>query len=395
MAQKKINVLYVIDTLFIGGAEKHVVTLCKHIDKEKFHVAVCTLFSRDLSANEPYAAEIEKMGIHVERLGLTSWRDFEIFKKYLHIIDKENCDIVHAHTVPADFWGCLVAKTLRRRKTIITLHGAVTNLTFASRLQRIGVNRLFSDNIIACSSLLKSRAIRENYAQADKITVIPNQVDTSVFSPANKGDTIRTEYNIPHDAIVLGSVGRFIKNKGFDTCLQIFAKVQKKHPQSKFILCGYGEEEASYRQLIRHLGIEESVIVCSRTDVEEVMAAIDVFLFIPYSSEGFGLVLIEAMSSGKPVITSNVQPIPDIVLDNVTGFLPFPERVTTSMERVCIEPFVEKIQYLIENRAAREKMGLEGRKTVEEKYSTDIVMRQIERLYEMITHQYPSASLRK
>lgn len=114
-----------------------------------------------------------------------------------------------------------------------------------------------------------------------------------------------------------------------------------------------------------------------------------------YGSEGFGLVLIEAMSSGKPVIASNVQPIPDIVLDNVTGFLPFPERVTTSMEKVCIEPFIEKIQYLIENRAAKGKMGMEGRKTVEGKYSTDIVMRQIERLYEMLTHQYPSALLPK
>ncbi|MEK6623043.1 MAG: glycosyltransferase, partial [Planctomycetota bacterium] len=101
MAWKKINVLYVIDTLFVGGAEKHVATLCRHIDREKFHVSVCTLFSRDLSAQEPYAVEIEKMGIRVERLGLTSWRDFETFKKYLRVIDTENCGLVHAHTIPA------------------------------------------------------------------------------------------------------------------------------------------------------------------------------------------------------------------------------------------------------------------------------------------------------
>ena len=139
-------------------------------------------------------------------------------------------------------------------------------------------------------------------------------------------------------------------------------KGAKKHPQSKFILCGYGAEEASYRQLIRRLGIEGSVIICARTDVEEVMAAIDVFLFLPYGSEGFGLVVIEAMSSGKPVIASNVQPIPDIVTDCVTGFLPFPERVTTYMEKVCIEPFVEKILYLIENPVARRTWAWRGGK---------------------------------
>ena len=387
MVRKKINVLYVIDTLFVGGAEKHVATLCRHIDRDKFNVTVCTLFSRDLSAHETYAAEIEKMGIGVERLGLTSWRDFATFKKYLRVIDKTNCDVVHAHTVPADFWGCLVAKTLRRCKTIVTLHGIASHMTLALRLQRIAVNRLFSDKIIACSSLLKSHALGEDYGRDEKIIVIPNQVDASVFTPSNRGGSIRTEFNIPHGAIVMGSVGRFVKNKGFDTCLRIFAKVQERYPQSKFILCGYGEEDASYRQLIRRLGIDESVIICARTDVEEVMAALDVFIFMPYSSEGFGLVIIEAMSSGKPVIAANVQPIQDIVTNNVTGFLPFPEKVVTCMEEVCIEPFVEKILYLIENPAERLKMGMEGRKRVEEKYSTDVVMKQIERLYEVVVHQ--------
>ena len=65
------------------------------------------------------------------------------------------------------------------------------------------------------------------------------------------------------------------------------------------------------------------------------------------------------------------------------------------MEKVCIEPFVEKILHLIENPAARENMGMEGRKRVEEKYSTDMVMKQIERLYEVVTHRYPSASVRE
>ena len=385
MKQGKISILYVIDTLFIGGAEQHVATLCKHINKEKFHVVVCTLFSRDLSKVEPLAVEIEKRGIRVERFGLTSWRDFSIFKKYMRLINEEKIDIVHAHTVPADFWGCFIAKIFKGQKTIVTLHAPDPLKTFVSRMQYRLVNTWLSDKIIDVSNQLKHVSVKEYCAKADKIMVIPNQVDTNQFHPDNKGIKIRAEFKISDDTIIIGSIGRFIKRKGLEVCLQIFAKIQKDYPNSKFILCGYGEKEAFYRTIIKDLGIEKQVILTGpRTDTNEVLGAMDIFLFTPYYGEGFGLVLIEAMASGKPVVASNVFPTPEIVLDNITGFLPFPEKAVPIMEHVNIDPFVEKIRYLIEHEDIRVKMGLEGRRIVEERYRTEVVMKQIECLYERV-----------
>lgn len=374
-----------IDTLFIGGAEQHVTTLCRHINKEKFHVVVCTLFSRDLSKVEPLAVQIEKMGIRVERLGLTTWRDVYTFKKYLSLIDEEKIDIVHAHTVPADFWGCLIARAFKHRKTIVTLHGLDSKKTFISKLQYKILNLCLTDRIIACSNLLKNIAINENFASSDKIEVIPNQVDITVFNPGKKGEKIRTEYNISNDTVIIGSIGRFIKRKGFEICLQVFAEVKKRHPRSKFILCGYGEEESFYRTTAKDLNIESNVIFTGpRMDVNEVMAAIDILLFTPLCSEGFGKVLIEAMASGKPVVASNVYPTPEIVIDGRTGFLPFPEKPVETMEKVDVDPFVKKILYLIRNNDARKTMGSEGRRVAEEKYSTKVIMKQIEVLYKSL-----------
>ena len=108
---------------------------------------------------------------------------------------------------------------------------------------------------------------------------------------------------------------------------------------------------------------------------------------MPYSSEGFGLVIIEAMSfrqTGDCLKRATNSGYCDGLCNRL---LPFPEKVTTYMEKVYIEPFVEKILYLVENPAARENMGIEGRKRVEGKYSTDIVMKQIERLYEAVTYK--------
>jgi len=384
--QRKINILYVIDTLFIGGAEQHVVTLCKHLDKERFHIVVCTLFSRNLSEVEPLAVEIEKMGIRVVRLGLTTWRDIPTFKKYLNLIDEEKIDIIHAHTVPADFWGCLIAKLFRHRKTIVSLHGPDLRQTFISRLHSKLVNICLTDKIIVCSNYLKHIAIHESFARADKIIVIPNPIDITVFKHEKKGFNIRMEYGISGDTIVIGSVGRFIKGKGYEICLQVFARVISRYPKLKFLLCGYGEEENFYKTVSRDLGIEDNVIFTGRRlDIDEVMAAIDIFLFLPCDGEGFGLVVAEAMASGKPVVASNVYAIPDIVLDNRTGFLPFPEKPVSAMEKVDIVPFAEKVLYLIKNPEIRKTMGMQGRRVMEEKYSTEVVIIQIEKLYEKVS----------
>ena len=386
MTQRKINILYVIDTLFIGGAEQHVATLCKHINKEQFHVVACTLFSRDLSQREPFAVQIEKMGIRVERLGLTTWRDFKTFGKYIQLIDEEKIHVIHAHTVPADFWGCLIARVFRRRKTIVTMHGPDLKKTIISNLQRKAVNACLSNKIIEVSDLLKDISINKELARDDKIVVIPNQVDTTVFTPEKKGEKIREEYGIPNNTIVIGSIGRFIKRKGFEICLQVFARVQKQCAGSKFILCGYGEEADFYKTVIEDLGIGKDVIMAGpRTDIDEVMAAIDILLFTPYFGEGFGLVITEAMASGKPVVASNVFPTPEIVIDGKTGFLPFPEKPVMNMGKVDINPFVDKVVYLANNPEIRRTMGMEGRRTVEEKYSTKVVMKQIEGLYEKIS----------
>lgn len=374
-----------IDTLFIGGAEQHVTTLCRHINKEKFHVVVCTLFSRDLSKVEPFAVQIGKMGIRVERLGLTTWRDVRTFKKYLSLIDEEKIDIVHAHTVPADFWGCLIAKIFRHSKTVVTLHGPDLEKTCVSKLQYTLVNTILSNRIITASGLLKRMMVHENFAKPEKVIVIPNQVDIDLFNPSKKGNKFRAEYNISDDTIIIGSVGRFERSKGFEICFQVFARVLKNHSKVKFILCGYGKQEGFYKAVIQDLGIEKDVIITGpRMDIDEVMAAIDILLFTPYYGEGFGLVLIEAMASGKPVVASNVYPTPEIVIDGRTGFLPFPEKPVETMEKVDVEPFVKKILYFIENDDARKTMGSEGRHIAEEKYSTKIITRQIEGLYESL-----------
>ncbi len=295
---------------------------------------------------------------------------------------------MHAHTVPADFWGCLIAKIFKRRKTVTTLHCPNVKKSVAFRLQRIAVNTCLSNKIIAVSGLPRHVAVNINYAKTDKIIVIPNSVDIAFFHPGKKGTKIRTEYSISSDTIIIGSIGRFIKSKGFEICLQVFAKVKIQYPKVKFLLCGYGEEEVFYRAVIKDLDIEDDVIFTGpRMDIDEIMAAIDIFLFTPFHSEGFGLVLIAAMAAGKPVVATNIYSDPcDIVLNNITGFLPFPEMPATDTGKTTIDPFVEKIKYLIENNEARGKLGFEGRRVAEEKYSTKIVMKQIEGIYEKLSY---------
>ena len=197
MSHKKINILYVIDTLFIGGAEQHVATLCRHINKEKFHVVVCTLFSRDPNRREPFADEIRALGVRVEQLAMCIWRDRQAITQFLRLIDEEHIDIVHGHTIPANFWGCFMAKVFRRRKTLYTCHQPFFNEGPAMRRQQLALNTFLADCIISISEATTQFCQTSCYVSSKKIIKIPNTVDTYRFRPEVSGTAVRTKMGLP------------------------------------------------------------------------------------------------------------------------------------------------------------------------------------------------------
>lgn len=388
MSEKKIGILYVLDNLAIGGAQQVVLTLAENLDKKKFHIVVCTLFSRDTKMEEPLADEIKEMDIPVYKLAMTSWRDWNTIKKLLQITDMENIDLVHSHMVPADFWGSLLSKMLGRKLGIYTRHNTYTPSGFSSKLQTFLLNHIFCEKIVAISDATFENLVDKCWANPQKIVKIYNGVNTKRFLPSLSGTCIRESLDIPPNSVVVGNLSRFEKRKGLDVLLHVASQVTKIDTHVRFLIMGYGPEEVHLHALAKQLQVEKYVIfVKPRRNVPEFLAAIDILLFTPYWGEGLPTVILEAMASGKPVVASNIGSNRELVVNGMTGFLPSPEVWAMETTQLDASAFTEEVVCLIRNRDHAIKMGMEGRKVVEQNFSVEKMIQETEALYfDLIKH---------
>ncbi len=382
MSEKKIRVLYILDNLAIGGAQQIVLTLAKYLDKKQFHVAVCTLFSRDSTLEEPLADEIKKAGIPVYPLAMVSWRDWNTIKSLLRIIDNEGVDIVHSHMVPAEFWGSFLSKLLRRKRTLYTRHNTYTPKGFASKLQLFLLNHLISEKVVAISDSTFQNLVTQCRTNPGKIVTIPNGVETEKFSPALTGERLRESWGISGDVPVIGNLSRFEQRKGYDVFLNVAFELKKRNIDALFLAMGYGPEEEHLRSRATQLDLGRHVLfVKPRRDMPEVMSALDILLFTPYWGEGLPTIVLEAMASGKPVVASNTGSNREIVIDGITGFLPSPKTWVMETNQLDAAAFAEKILYLIRNKDHARQMGIEGRRVVEQNFSVEKMVQKTEALY--------------
>src|SRR5262249_22943444 len=175
-----------------------------------------------------------------------------------------------------------------------------------------------SDRVTAVSRFLKERA-EETFGITRPIEVVYNFVDSTVFVPGRR--------SLPRFASaetrVLMHASNFREVKNIPTVIQEFAEVRRQL-RSKLVMIGDGPERAAAEEMVRGLGIERDVLFLGNQDcMEELLPLADVFL-LPSRSESFGLVALEAMSAGVPVVASTAGGLPEVIEQGVTGYLPDP-----------------------------------------------------------------------
>lgn len=377
---KKIGVLQVLDSLGVGGAEQVVLTLMEGIDRKRFHPVVCTLFSRDTNYPEPLAEEIRALGIRVEQLAMTRWRDRHTIKQFLRLLDEEQISIVHGHMLPADFWGCLLAKIFRRKKTVYTRH-CILPFSFSTYgLQHYFLNKIVADKIIAVSEVVKTHLITHCASLPQKVIKIYNPVNVNKFHHVD-GVGVRKELGISNESVVVGNTSRLDNRKGYNYFLYIAKKITERHTNVQFLVVGDGPEVASIRKYVQEHGLEGKVILCGiRRDIPQILGAMDIFLF-PSLWEGFGIALAEAMASGKAIVASNVGPIPELIEDGISGLLPTPRPWLVETDILDVDALVNAVDLLIRDTALRNQMGKAACERAKTLFNASIFVRQMENMY--------------
>jgi glycosyltransferase involved in cell wall biosynthesis len=361
---------------YIGGAERYVSSIAKKLS-EMGHDVTVYCASKPLHAGESYDGKVRVVRMKTPMMFYGT--PITVFPESFF---KEDYDIIHAN-FPSPYLAAASSflSKLKNTPSILTWHNDLPSITKTARVL-VGFHDLASPlylnnfrKIIATTRIYAERSkILKRFA--DKVVVIPNGVDTSKFNPNVKGDRIREKYDLKDKAVVLfvSALTPWHKYKGLDYLLRAFATARKKNSSLALIIVGTGGLLPYYKKLAGELGIDAVVFAGMVNDEElpEYYAACD-FLILPSidSSEGFGIVLLEAMACGKPVIGSAVGGIVEVVEDGKNGLLISPKKE---------DELAEKILLLAGDEALRARMQPEAVHSAELR-SWDEVVGKLLRIY--------------
>jgi glycosyltransferase involved in cell wall biosynthesis len=235
---------------------------------------------------------------------------------------------------------------------------------------RFAYTRLAS--MVIANSEATARALLRNapWLPRERIVVIYNGVDPTPFATARPA--LRREYRLPPRATVIGFVGQLDERKGIHYLLPAFRQVHRRHPEAVLLMVGEGPLRQWIVNTVRDYGLEDAVILAGfRDDIPAVMRSLDM-LVLPSLWEGFGIVLIEAMAAGKPVVSTAVSSMPEIVVDGTTGLLVPPADAEALAHALCV---------LLEDRELAQKLGRAGRTRVEQYFADKRMVCQLEELF--------------
>jgi N-acetyl-alpha-D-glucosaminyl L-malate synthase BshA len=276
--------------------------------------------------------------------------------KMAEVAEFENLDLLHVHYAIPHATSAYLAKEMlgsnKDLKIITTLHG--TDITLVGLepsflpLVKFSIDK--SDGVTAVSRFLKEKTIT-NYSSESEIKVIPNFVDSDLFTPTSSPEFRKNIAPAGEKILVHTSNFRVVKRVA-DT-IRIFEKVQKQIP-SKLVLVGDGPDRSECERLCRQLELYDKVRFLGKQDgLVEILASSDLFL-IPSQSESFGLAALEAMSCGLPVISSSVGGLPELVKHNETGYIAEIGDVSR-MAKYSIELLSNEKKYKLFSESARQR----------------------------------------
>lgn len=363
---QRINVLYVIWSLGLGGAERVVINLAKGLDKAKFNPIVCCLNDKGI-----FSQELEQEGIKVIALNKKKKIEISLIRKLMQVMIDNNIQIVHTHLWGANFWGRIAARKTKVKVIIATEHNEDTwKPGFYFILDR-WLSRS-TDRLIAVSNRVK-----EFYAAkgipAEKIEVIYNGVEMSGRPVAQSPSRpVKEEFGIKEDETVLAIIGRLVPQKGHRYLFEAVNSLNGQY-KVKLLVVGDGPSIQSLRSQVLSLKLEDKVIFTGlRKDVPDIFSAVDI-LVMPSLREGLPIIALEAMAYGVPIIATKVGGITEIITDGQNGLLVKPENQ---------EEIKQAIIRLINDKGLSQYLANNARNKLKDNFTSGIMIRKTQSLYE-------------
>lgn len=364
MPFNKITILYVINQLGIGGAERQLINLAQNIDDKKFQPIICSL-----SANVKLAEELNPKVI-LEVIPEVSDPDLTRFWKISKLITKYQPAIIHSYLFVANMWTRLVGLT-NNIPVIISERNSNENKAIWMRV----IDRLlapYARCLIANSESGANLAIKRQEISTDRVYIIHNGIDLTPFNHLKNKEMARKIYGLRVDQPVIGIIGKLYPQKDHDTFFKAISILVERWPNLITLCVGDGPRKEELKSLAEKLKLRNNVIFLgNRLDIPDIMAAVDIIVSSS-AWEGMPNVILEAMAASKPVVATSVGGVPEIIEDGKTGYLTPPNSPTllaTSISKLLLNPYLRQI------------VGRDGRQFVEKQFSIEKMVKDTEKIY--------------
>ena len=365
-----------------GGTEIAIQEIGKRLVKKGCDISIITQDVETLNSYEFIdGIEIYRISRKPGKIGFITWQ-LKILKRIKELDKNKNFDILHQFHLISLGGASILAKKSLDTPLVTSLMGFDTYdpidpvpKIFNPYIALIMNN---SDVVTSPSADLVGYAKKQGLKR-DAI-VIPHGVALNEFYPDNNSNKIRKNFGILDDEIMVLSLQRLHKLKGVEYVINAIPAINEKSSNVKFVIVGTGPEKERLEGLVKKLNIEDKVIFTgfvSHGEKLSLFSSCDIFAFHS-NYESFGIVLVEAMASGKPVISTDVGAIPEIVDDGKTGIIVPPGDS---------KALAEAILRLVRDRDLRMKMGMEGRKKAEREYDWDRIVERYEKIYESLRNE--------
>jgi N-acetyl-alpha-D-glucosaminyl L-malate synthase BshA len=302
--------------------------------------------------------------------------DLALASKIIEVAENEKLDVLHMHyAIPhatAAFLAREMYKHTRYLPFVTTLHG--TDITLVgSRKSFLPITRFSiaqSDALTAISQYLADETCRTFGACA--VEVIPNFINANEYR-RRENEQLRSQL-APNGEKLLMHVSNFRPVKRIGDCVRTLAQTRGR-VHARLVMCGDGPERAGAEALAKDHSVADDVLFAGQVpNIADYLSVADLLL-LPSETESFGLAALEAMACETPVIATRTGGLPEVVRDGETGYL-----VEVGDTRTMAERAVE----ILSNEKMRREMGARGRAWAVERFNTEIVIPQYEKLYERV-----------
>ena len=355
------TVLHTESSPGFGGQEVRTITEARWTGERGWRVLV---------AGQPGGRFVERAreaGLETLAVRMRGAWDLPAVCRLARFIRRERVDIVHTHS-SVDAWIGGLAARATAVPVVRTRH---VSIRIRRRLNP--VYRWLADRVITSGEAIRKLVIEAGVRQ-ERAVAIPAGVDLAEFSGVVDGDTMRRRLGLSRP--VIGSVAMFRGSKGHAPLLDAFATVHARHPSARLLLVGDGIRRTWVEGLAKERGLGEAVHFTGfRSDVPDLLRAMDCFVLASTRTEGVPQSLLQAFAAGVPAVASAIGGIPEVIADGETGTLVQPDDPAA---------LAVAIEAVLANPADAATRARAARKLVEERYSHVAAVSRLLALYDEV-----------